>query len=406
MSTESIKAATTSTEAPHYPRYGAQAFKNTSDDVIPKGYGVAIDDTVDFGITAAEKSEDVFGVAVTDIPIGGYGLVQSYGVVELFTATPTKRREVINKCFNGRFETETGSKFFFGRCLETAKNEDNLYPVFFTGYAIPLSGPKGDPGPKGDRGDAGTPGGPPGPQGKRGETGKAGADGADGSNGTSMSLGLSFPDSPLFGDSFLFTADVASGLTWKDTDGATGLTAASQWDMAKYNGIHWVKQGNIKGADASSTVDNVTLTELVSTTVNFDDDDTIYPVHNTWTLPEDAMLLFYASNDPSTCFSKGSHLIPSKLLRDLDSIGAGSTSKIDISGWAEADFPPRTYTVSIDYTGFYTNSGINIRTHHYSLMRDDTYRLYLGVSSAFPEGGDWEDLSPLKIYSVAFGGDS
>ena len=58
----------------------------------------------------------------------------------------------------------------------------------------------------------------------------------------SLDFGTTFPADPVPGDVFIFTAAVSSGLTWKDTDGTTDLTAASRTDVAQYNGIDWVKQ--------------------------------------------------------------------------------------------------------------------------------------------------------------------
>ena len=63
-----------------------------------------------------------------------------------------------------------------------------------------------------------------------------------GGTGEATTFGNSFPGSPEANDNFVFTADVASGLTWKDTDGSTDLTAASKYDVAKYDGTNWVKQ--------------------------------------------------------------------------------------------------------------------------------------------------------------------
>ena len=57
-----------------------------------------------------------------------------------------------------------------------------------------------------------------------------------------VDFGTTFPESANTGDIFIFTADVATGLTWKDTDGTTDLTAAARTDIAKYDGSHWVKQ--------------------------------------------------------------------------------------------------------------------------------------------------------------------
>lgn len=63
-----------------------------------------------------------------------------------------------------------------------------------------------------------------------------------GGSGEATTFGTSFPGAPEAQDNFVFTADVASGLTWKDTDGTTDLTAASKFDVAKFDGTNWVKQ--------------------------------------------------------------------------------------------------------------------------------------------------------------------
>ena len=91
------------------------------------------------------------------------------------------------------------------------------------------------------------------PRGNTGVTGNTGSAGSDGDDGisTKWSTGISFPSSSLAnGDLFLFTADVANGLTWKDTNGSTAITAASKGDIAQYqsSGTKWVKQSNIVGA--------------------------------------------------------------------------------------------------------------------------------------------------------------
>lgn len=72
-------------------------------------------------------------------------------------------------------------------------------------------------------------------------------DGQDGQDGSVWTSGTTFPTGPNETDLHLFTADVPSGLTWKDTDGTTDLTSADESDVAQYNGTDWVKQLNIKG---------------------------------------------------------------------------------------------------------------------------------------------------------------
>ena len=88
--------------------------------------------------------------------------------------------------------------------------------------------------------------------GATGNTGSTGSQGNIGNTGasTEWNTGNSFPGSPDNLDLFLFTANVANGLTWKDTDGSTAITAASLGDIAQYlsSGTKWVKQVNIVGS--------------------------------------------------------------------------------------------------------------------------------------------------------------
>ena len=65
-----------------------------------------------------------------------------------------------------------------------------------------------------------------------------------GSGGTSLLYDISFPDDPETGTWFVFSADVVSGLAWKDVDGTTDLTAANEGDAARYDGSVWVKVGS------------------------------------------------------------------------------------------------------------------------------------------------------------------
>ena len=65
-----------------------------------------------------------------------------------------------------------------------------------------------------------------------------------GSGGTSLLYDISFPADPETGSWFVFSADVASGLVWKDIDGTTDLTAAEAGDAARYDGTDWVKIGS------------------------------------------------------------------------------------------------------------------------------------------------------------------
>ena len=93
-----------------------------------------------------------------------------------------------------------------------------------------------------------------GSQGSQGIQGATGNTGATGSN-SKWTTGITFPSSSLVnGDLHLFTADVANGLTWKDTNGSTAITAASIGDVAQYqsSGTKWVKQNNIFGATGST----------------------------------------------------------------------------------------------------------------------------------------------------------
>ena len=64
-----------------------------------------------------------------------------------------------------------------------------------------------------------------------------------------ISHDISFPtdptDNPENNDIFIFDADVDSGLVWKDTDGMSDIKAATERDIAQYNGTDWVKKGNL-----------------------------------------------------------------------------------------------------------------------------------------------------------------
>ena len=55
----------------------------------------------------------------------------------------------------------------------------------------------------------------------------------------------SFPANPHTNDIFIFKSSVDSGITWKDTDGTTDLSAAARADAALWNGTNWVKQLNL-----------------------------------------------------------------------------------------------------------------------------------------------------------------
>ncbi len=63
-----------------------------------------------------------------------------------------------------------------------------------------------------------------------------------------------FPLNPLTNDLHLFSAAVAEGLVWLDSDGTTDLTAAVGGDIAQYNGTAWVKRLNIPLGVTAATV--------------------------------------------------------------------------------------------------------------------------------------------------------
>ena len=67
-----------------------------------------------------------------------------------------------------------------------------------------------------------------------------------GTRGSIWTAGISFPVSPVTGDSHLFTAAVVSGLTWQDAMGMA-LTSAELGDVARYNGTAWTEVTNIRG---------------------------------------------------------------------------------------------------------------------------------------------------------------
>ena len=87
-----------------------------------------------------------------------------------------------------------------------------------------------------------------------GNTGAQGNTGATGAS-TKWTTGTSFPTSSLNnGDLFLFNSAVGSGLTWFDTDGSSGLSAAAKGDVAQYqsSGTKWVKQTNVIGSTGNT----------------------------------------------------------------------------------------------------------------------------------------------------------
>ena len=70
-----------------------------------------------------------------------------------------------------------------------------------------------------------------------------------GGGGTALLYDTSFPAESETGSWIVFSADVASGLTWKDTDGTSDLTSADAGDTARYNGANWVKVGSLAPQD-------------------------------------------------------------------------------------------------------------------------------------------------------------
>ena len=91
------------------------------------------------------------------------------------------------------------------------------------------------------------------------ETPTGGLQGNDG-HSPRVGSGNAFPltPTPLENDIFFFDEDVASGLTWKDTDGTTDLTAADIGDMARYDGTDWIKVVNVIDGD----IETLTVTEV------------------------------------------------------------------------------------------------------------------------------------------------
>ena len=66
-----------------------------------------------------------------------------------------------------------------------------------------------------------------------------------------VSSGNAFPTSPTpkSGDLHVFRVAVASGLTWKNIDGSSDITASEAGDVAFYNGSEWVKVGNLQASN-------------------------------------------------------------------------------------------------------------------------------------------------------------
>ena len=87
--------------------------------------------------------------------------------------------------------------------------------------------------------------------------------GGVGTGGTSLLYGIAFPADPEDGTWFVFSDDVANGLTWKDTDGSTDITAAGAGDAARYNGTDWVKIGSFADQTIPDAYTLPTATESV-----------------------------------------------------------------------------------------------------------------------------------------------
>ena len=86
-----------------------------------------------------------------------------------------------------------------------------------------------------------------------------------GPRGSKITISDAFPTTDvLTNDMHLFPAAVASGLVWRDTDGTTPLTSASQGDYAQYNGMVWVRQGTLAGGGVSETRVNQIVRGIVS----------------------------------------------------------------------------------------------------------------------------------------------
>ena len=66
-------------------------------------------------------------------------------------------------------------------------------------------------------------------------------------------IGAAFPANPVEGHVMIFGAAVAAGLVWQEADG-TVLAAAGQADVARFDGLAWVRVGRLPGltpADAA-----------------------------------------------------------------------------------------------------------------------------------------------------------
>ena len=80
--------------------------------------------------------------------------------------------------------------------------------------------------------------------------------GGDAGHSPRFDSGTAFPTTPTPEDNdvFIFNADVASGLDWKDTNGTTDLTSATAGDMARYNATDWVKVINVVGGSVGGGI--------------------------------------------------------------------------------------------------------------------------------------------------------
>ena len=92
------------------------------------------------------------------------------------------------------------------------------------------------------------------------------------SGGSTWTYNTAFPTSPNTNDFHIFSADVASGLVWKDTDGTTDITSANKFDFAKWNGTDWIKQGFFGGDVADGSITTAKLADNAVTKAKMADD--------------------------------------------------------------------------------------------------------------------------------------
>ena len=167
-----------------------------------------------------------------------------------------------------------------------------------------------------------------------------------GTRGSLWTTDDAFPLNPLTNDLHLFSAAVAEGLVWLDSDGTTDLTAAVGGDIAQYNGTAWVKRLNIPLGVTAATV--LTAMQSMTDTQKAQARTALggVIVQPTTALSYSTIYnLYSANNDPRKCFYRpvGIHHV---LIQELNSsniyfyttTGAYAISSTWLSNFRGADY--------------------------------------------------------------------